>query len=233
MERKVEFNSCGDTIHGVLHVPDGVKNPPLVIMAGGWCYVKEIVMPYYADDFMEIGCACLIFDYRRFGDSEGTPRQHINPWDQIEDYRNAISYAETLEEVDTDRIGVWGISYSGGHAVCVAALDTRVKFALSVVPVVDGFPTMRRCHGERKFGALQKLILEDRVRRQKGEPSQMVAMSRTDPENVVSAWPFQHVCTICNDLKEREAPNHLHETTLESVALRIDYEVRPDASPHY
>ena len=36
MERKVEFNSCGDTIHGVLHVPDGVKNPPLVIMAGGW-----------------------------------------------------------------------------------------------------------------------------------------------------------------------------------------------------
>ena len=144
MERKVEFNSCGDTIRGVLHIPDGVENPPLVVMAGGWCYVKEIVMPYYADDFMEIGCACLIFDYRRFGDSDGLPRQHINPWDQIEDYRNAISYAMTLDEVDTDRIGVWGISYSGGHAVCVAALDTRVKFALSVVPVVDGFPTMRR-----------------------------------------------------------------------------------------
>ena len=52
--RDVEFNSCGDTIRGTLYLPDGAKNPPLVVMAGGWCYVKEIVMPYYADDFVEI-----------------------------------------------------------------------------------------------------------------------------------------------------------------------------------
>ncbi|MEK9900919.1 MAG: acetylxylan esterase [Rhodospirillaceae bacterium] len=231
--RDVEFNSCGDTIRGTLYMPDGATNPPLVVMAGGWCYVKEIVMPYYADDFVDIGCACLIFDYRRFGDSDGLPRQHINPWDQIEDYRNAVSFAKTLDGIDTNRIGVWGISYSGGHAICVAALDSRVKFAMSVVPVVDGFPTMRRCHGERKFAAIQKLILEDREARQRGEPSQMIAMSTTDPDNEISSWPFPHVCTIFNDIKEREAPNHIHENTLESVELLMQYDVMPYAKRVY
>ena len=234
MQRAVEFNSCGDTVRGVLHIPDNVQGkPPLVIMAGGWCYVKEIVMPYYADDFVEIGCACLIFDYRRFGDSDGEPRQHINPWDQIEDYRNAVSFAKTLPDIDTDRIGVWGISYSGGHALCVAALDSRVKFALSVVPVVDGFATMRRVHGERRFAMLNKAILEDRERRQRGEPSAIVPMSSPDPDNELCSWPFAHVGEIFNQIRQREAPNHRHENTLESVELLMQYTAMPYARRLY
>ena len=110
MERKVEFNSCGDTIVGVLHIPDGASGPvPAVILAGGWCYVKEIVMPYYAQAFLDAGVACLLFDYRNFGESGGEPRQHIDPWGQIEDYRNAVSYMRTLDEIDNDKLGIWGI----------------------------------------------------------------------------------------------------------------------------
>ena len=45
----VEFRSGNDTCKGVLTMPEGAKgNVPLVIMAGGWCYTKEIVMPDYA-----------------------------------------------------------------------------------------------------------------------------------------------------------------------------------------
>jgi uncharacterized protein len=81
---------------------------PLVIMAGGWCYTKEVVMPWYGRYFEDLGCATLRFDYRRFGESTGEPRQHINPWDQIEDYRNALSFAETLPGIDRKRTGIWG-----------------------------------------------------------------------------------------------------------------------------
>jgi dienelactone hydrolase len=110
----VEFNSCGDTCKGVLTRPPGKSgDAPLVIMAGGWCYTKEIVMPWYGKYFEDLGCATLRFDYRRFGESTGEPRQHINPWDQIEDYRNALSFAETLPGIDRKRTGIWGISYSG------------------------------------------------------------------------------------------------------------------------
>ena len=52
MTETVEFNSCGDVCKGILTRP-GVNssNVPLVIMAGGWCYTKEIVMPWYAKFF--------------------------------------------------------------------------------------------------------------------------------------------------------------------------------------
>jgi hypothetical protein len=110
MTDTVEFNSCGDVCKGVLTRPGGKSdNVPLVIMAGGWCYTKEIVMPWYGKFFEDLGCATLRFDYRRFGESTGEPRQHLNPWDQIEDYRNALTFAETLSGIDNKRTGIWGI----------------------------------------------------------------------------------------------------------------------------
>ncbi len=201
---------------------------PLQIMAGGWCYTKEIVMPHYARFFQDAGVATLLFDYRRFGESAGEPRQHINPWDQIEDYRNAISFAEILPGVDSDRVGVWGISYSGGHVLCVAAIDPRVRWAISTIPVVDGFPTMRRCHGEGRFAQLMALLAADRKKRyETGGPGDYMPMSSLKPGEELSSWPFPHVCEIFNDIKKAEAPNHLHYNTIESVELLLAYDVKP------
>lgn len=227
MERTIEFESRGDRVRGVLHLPDsGPASVPLVIMAGGWCYTKEIVMPHYAAAFLQHGIASLRFDYRGFGESEGKPRQHIDPWAQIEDYRNALSFAATLPEVDLARTGLWGISYSGGHVLITASLDPRVKFAISTIPVVDGLATMRRVHGERKFAGLLQHIQEDRERRFEGRPSALMPMSTIDPDNELAAWPFPHVCTIFMDIKEREAPLHVHANTVESVELLLAYRVR-------
>jgi uncharacterized protein len=55
------------------------------------------------------------YDHRNFGDSDGEPRQELDPWVQVRDYRHAISFAQTLDGVDPDRVGVWGSSYAGGH----------------------------------------------------------------------------------------------------------------------
>jgi hypothetical protein len=40
----------------------------------------------------------------------------------VRDYRDAITYAETLADLDRERIGIWGTSYSGGHVLVVARL---------------------------------------------------------------------------------------------------------------
>ena len=110
MKKDVAFKSRGDVCRGTLYTPDKGEGPfPAIVMAGGWCYVKEIVMPHYAEHFAEAGPAVLNFDYHCFGESEGEPRQHINPYEQIEDYKNAISFVETLPETDSERIGIWGI----------------------------------------------------------------------------------------------------------------------------
>jgi pimeloyl-ACP methyl ester carboxylesterase len=197
-------------------------------MAGGWCYTKEIVMPWYGKFFEEMGCATLRFDYRRFGESTGEPRQHINPWDQIEDYRNALTFAETLPGIDKNRTGIWGISYSGGHVLVVAALDSRPAFAISTIPVVDGFQTMRRCHGETRFAMLNRLILEDRRARFQGKPSARMPMSpEKDPYAELTSWPFPHVYAGFAGIKKNEAPLHEHWNTIESVELLLQYKVAP------
>jgi len=229
-DKVVEFKSGSDICRGVLTMPPNVKgDSPLVIMAGGWCYTKEIVMPHYAKFFHDLGCATLRFDYRCFGESTGSPRQHINPWEQIEDYRNALTFAEGLPNIDHKRTGIWGISYSGGHVLVVAGLDSRVAFAISTIPVVDGFQTMRRCHGETRFAKLNALIADDRMKRFKGADHGYMPMSPEVPGEELTSWPFPHVFAGFKGIQATEAPRHEHRNTIESVDLLLQYVVKPYA----
>ncbi len=229
MRRDVEFKSKGVTCRGWLFTPDQGKKPfPLVVMAGGWCYVKEIVMPHYANVFVPAGLAVLIFDYRYLGGSDGLPRQHVNPYDQIEDYKNAISFAQTLPEIDPNRIGIWGISYSGGHVLIVGATDPRVKCIVSTIPVVDGWANMRRVHGTVGFRKLRKVVMEDRINRFKDESKAgYIAMSATEPWNTLCTWPFPETYEIFTQIQKTEAPKHEHRNTIESVELLMNYNVFP------
>jgi hypothetical protein len=45
--------------------------------------------------FAEAGLASLVFDNRSFGVSDGEPRHEMDPWQQVSDYRAAITYAGT------------------------------------------------------------------------------------------------------------------------------------------
>jgi fermentation-respiration switch protein FrsA (DUF1100 family) len=234
MDKTVRFGSGGETIVGVLTRPEGVDGDvPLVIMAGGWCYTKEIVMPHYAKFFHEIGCATLRFDYRNFGESTGSPRQNIDPWSQIEDYRNALSFAESLPGVDHARTGIWGISYSGGHVLIVSALETRPAFAISTIPVIDGRQTLRRNHGEVRFSKMLQVMAQDRRRRFAGEASELIKMSPTESDAELSTWPFPHVSQGFKAIKEREAPLHEHVNTIESIEKLFAYRVIPYAKEVY
>jgi hypothetical protein len=229
MRKEVEFRSKGDTCRGWLYTPDGGEGPfPLVVMAGGWCYVRELVMPHYAEFFTRAGMAALLFDYRCLGVSDGEPRQHLDPNAQIEDYRNAISFAEGLSEVDPDRIGAWGISYSGGHVLILAATDPRVKCIVSTIPVVEGYRNMRRVHGTMGFRRLMDAVLEDRKARYRDESARgYIPHAAPDPERTLSSWPFPETYETFIQLKETEAPLYQNSSTIESVELLMNYSVHP------
>ena len=122
----------------------------------------------------------------------GAARQHIVPLEQQEDYRSAISYLEQREEIDSDRIGIWGISYSGGHVLIVGATDPRVKCIVSTVPVVNGYETMRRDHGELRFADLLERITDDRRARAKDpEARGHLPMSSPRPKKSSQPGPTQ------------------------------------------
>ena len=80
----------------------------------------------YARGFAAAGLDVVLFDYRGFGGSGGSPRQLVSASRQRRDYHAAIAAARRLPGVDPERIVLWGISYSGGHVVRVAAEDGRV-----------------------------------------------------------------------------------------------------------
>jgi len=228
MRHDVAFVSDGDVVRGWLFIPDDAEAPrPAIVMAGGWCYVKELVQPHYAGFFVHAGFAVLLFDYRNFGSSEGDRRQHIDPNMQIEDYRNAISYLETRDDVDPTRIGVWGLSYSGGHALVLAGTDPRVRCAVSQIPVVDGYRNMRRVHGTIGFRRFEQLLLADRRRRFATGEGGTLPHAAEDPVADVSTWPFPETYATFKALKESEAPAYQNLSTIESAELLLSYSVEP------
>jgi fermentation-respiration switch protein FrsA (DUF1100 family) len=230
-QREVEFTSGGETVRGDLLLPDGAGPFPIVVMAGGWCYVKELRQPQYAQDFVRRGFAALIFDYRRMGASDGQPRQHIEPWDQIEDYKNAITFASSLPEIDAARIGIWGISYSGGHVLIVGATDPRVKSVVSNVAVIDGYETMWRMHGTVRFRMLKELIAEERLKRTESGTHSYMPMSGTPtgPDDELSVWPDDDVKKVFEELQATQAPRHEHRNTIASAERLLEYNAAPFA----
>src|SRR5258705_5759507 len=128
--RDIEFDAEGVPLRGWFSPAEGAGWPgPAVVMAHGFSAVKEMYLDSFAEVFAAAGLNVLVFDNRCFGASDGEPRQEIDPWAQVRDYRDAITYLHTLPEADPGRIGIWGSSYSGGHSLVVAAIDRRGKGA--------------------------------------------------------------------------------------------------------
>jgi pimeloyl-ACP methyl ester carboxylesterase len=142
---KSDFYSKGIRCDGDLYLPEGISKPPVVIMAHGLCAVKAFRLPAFAERFVEKGMATFLFDYRTFGQSDGTPRHVVDPFHHIQDWLAAIAHVRNLPNIDTTRIALWGTSFSGGHVI-IAAAKTRyagIKAVVSQVPFVSGFSSIR------------------------------------------------------------------------------------------
>ena len=132
------FKSRGKRCAAWLYLPRGEKKPPVVVMAHGFGAQRDFGLEPYAEVFARRGLAVFLFDYRNFGASEGKPRNLVNPWRHLRDWRAAISYVRSLKEVDGSRLALWGSSYSGGHVIVTASRDEGVAAIAAQVPFVDG-----------------------------------------------------------------------------------------------
>jgi uncharacterized protein len=135
------FYSQGLKCGAWLYLPEGVKKPPLVIMAHGFGGQRWMRLPAYAEHFARRGMAVFVFDYRCFNDSEGQPRNYINPRWHLQDWKAALAYVRTSGAVDARRIALWGTSFSGGHVISTAAGDKEIKAVVAQVPFTDGITT--------------------------------------------------------------------------------------------
>ncbi|MEV5780806.1 alpha/beta hydrolase [Streptomyces sp. NPDC048448] len=183
IQRKdVQFRADGAVqLRGWLFLPDGPGPHPAITMAHGYAAAKEHGLEPFARAFAESGFVVLVHDHRGFGASDGRPRQDVDPWRQIADWRRAISFLESLPEVDPERIGLWGTSYAGGHAIVLGATDRRLRAVVSQVPTISGFEQGRRRVVPEAVAALEEGFSEDERAQLRGEAPRTVAVVGSDP----------------------------------------------------
>ena len=222
--RDIEFDAEGVTLRGWFYPAEGSTGPsPTVVLAHGFSAVKEMYLDDYAATFAAAGLNALVFDNRNFGASDGEPRQEIDPWAQVRDYRHAITYAGTLSEVDAGRIGVWGSSYPGGHVLVVAAIDRRVKAVVSQVPLVSGHDNFRALVRADFIDGFRAQFDADRVARYEGKAPAMVPVVDEDPL-APSALPTPDSYDWFSETHRTRAPSWRNEVTLRSVEMFTEYE---------
>jgi fermentation-respiration switch protein FrsA (DUF1100 family) len=227
----VEFVSDGARISAWLFQQKRNKRAPAIVMAHGWAAVKEMYLDIYASKFAAAGYTVLVFDHRNFGGSEGLPRQEINPHQQIETYRDAISYVQSLPSVDADRIGVWGTSYSGGHVLVLGAIEPRAKCIVSQCPTISGAKNTKSRFPGEKAATLYESFRRDRAQRMKGGLAEVVpfvpgltleSSSRVDTN--ISAPVGNDAAKWFSNMDPERLKNWKNETTLKSLDYYAGYE---------
>lgn len=224
MRRDIEFKTeDGVALRGWHYRAQSVDGAaPTVVMAHGFSATKEIYLDRFAEVFAAAGIGVVVYDHRNLGPSDGLPRGHVDPWQQINDYRDAITFAQTLPDVDPNRIGVWGSSYSGGHVLVVAAIDRRVRCVVAQVPLTYGLETARRLIRGDMWAGLRAAFDADRIARMRGEAG--AKMPVTAPEGQPCALPTADTYEFFTRFEKEHETNWKNEVTVRSIELFTEYE---------
>ncbi|KAJ3516221.1 hypothetical protein NM208_g14870 [Fusarium decemcellulare] len=143
--QNVFFSSRGLKLAGHLYQPPSGapnRNGAAIVICHPWTSIKEQSPANYARVLAPAGFICLTYDAAYQGESEGEPRHLEDPYQRVEDIKCAVTYLTSLEQVDSDKIGVFGICASGGYAPFAAQTDLRIKACATAAAVCSG--TMAR-----------------------------------------------------------------------------------------
>ncbi|MGL5861738.1 MAG: alpha/beta hydrolase [Phycicoccus sp.] len=129
----------GEMLAGRLYLPPHHRGGrlPAIVTANALSGTQEINLPQYAERFAAAGYATLIFDYRYWGASTGTPRYHVAPMEFRADISAALTYLTRRPEVDPRRIAGWGISMGGQNMLFQATWEPRFAAVAAVATGVS------------------------------------------------------------------------------------------------
>jgi dipeptidyl aminopeptidase/acylaminoacyl peptidase len=125
---RVAIPHSGTHLYGILRKPRAVARPPVVLMCMGLDSAKE-EMDSYESIFLARGMATLAFD----GPGQGEAEYELKIRGDYEaPVKDVIDWIETRPDLDSARIGLWGVSLGGYYAPRAAAFEKRVKACVSL-----------------------------------------------------------------------------------------------------
>ena len=146
--KKVTFkNHFGITLVADMYEPKEYEGKlSALAICGPYGAVKEQASGLYAEEMAERGFLTIAFDPSFTGESGGTPRYMTSYDINVEDFQAAIDYLISLDNVDSEKIGIIGICGWGGIALQTACIDTRIK-----ATIVSTMYDMSRVSGNGYF----------------------------------------------------------------------------------
>ena len=179
MKRTVEFYSEGVKLDGDVYTPEGLapgEKRAAVLLCHGYTGVKNIYLPDNAKFLNQAGYVAMVFDYKGWGDSEGS-RSRLAPYGRVIDVQAAMTFLGLQPEVDAERIGLYGTSYGGATVAWVGAVDQRAKCIVSVVGIGHGARWMSRVRRVDEWYDLLERSQADREKRATTGKSEQVERS--------------------------------------------------------
>ena len=169
-------------------------------------------VPQVAEMFQKAGISSLVYDPRNLGESDGLPRNEIDPTNQVSDYSDALSFLLTQETVDPKRIAFWGMSFSATIALCAASLDKRAKLCIAACPYLDLKPPAE------KIPQVLAKCMADRDSRLAGNPPTYLPMLTAAGNNPAGLHlhPTPEELELVFTAQERGAVNFNNRSTLET-----------------
>ena len=214
----IHFDSGGVKCAADLYLPDAgayVYPRPGVVIGHGFSIIKSALVQQ-ATYLVNAGYVVMAIDYRTFGESEGEPRAQIWPLDQVEDFRNAITWLEQRTElVIPDRIGIWGVSFGGGVVLYTAAIESRVKVVVAQSPSL-GRTWTKALRTPFEWAEMEQMLVEERRRLARGEPPRRIPLTARPVEGH-SAMPGDELAVGFIKAAEKNLPGYRSDITLQSV----------------
>ncbi len=146
-------NRRGQQLSGVLHMPQNIICPPVLIMSHGFTDDKvsdNRLFVKFARQAQHEGYAVLRFDYAGSGDSEGDFAD-MTVSREIEDLESAIAYVRTITVLLQSPIFLIGYSLGGAVALSAAARDSHIQGFVGWAPVSSPLTVLQSILGGKAF----------------------------------------------------------------------------------
>jgi len=219
--REVSIAAEGVDLAGWLYRPAGKDEVPVIVMSHGFACVKELYVDRFAECFVQAGFAVLLYDHRNFGASGGKLRGEIDPWQQIADMRDVVTWVSLQPGLDASHIGLWGSSYSGGHVLVLGAQDRRVSCVVAQVPTISGGQSFLRRVPPGMVNTVLRQFSADRQGRMQGaEPKRRRVIPQGDDPGLYGGADAVAFWGAASEI----APSWENSVTLRSSELVSFYE---------
>lgn len=167
IEKKTSFYSEGDKLQASFYLPDDhqtAEPTPVLIVNSGYQGFNEFYPKMFAEFYTRRGFVCFGFDYRGMADSEGE-KGTVLLSQQIEDVRNAVTFVQTHENVDPERIALLGWGMGAANVVIAAEKGQNVAAVVAMNGFYDGERWLKSVHTYDEWTKILDEVRADRVLR--------------------------------------------------------------------